>query len=59
MWLDVCIRKDLNADVVLPGGADISFQIVKEGCSHAQEFYAGCRVVGGTAVFQGLVEPIT
>ena len=31
---------------------------VKEGCSHTQEFYAEYHVVGGTAVFQGLVEPM-
>ena len=57
--LDRLHPQDLKSVVVLSGCADISFQSVKEGCSHAQEFYAGCRVVGGTAVFQGLIEPMT
>ena len=56
----VCIRKDLNGHVVLSGGTDISFQSVMncEVCIR-KEFFAECRVVGGTAVFQGLVERMT
>ena len=57
---DVCIRKDLNPLVVLSGGTDISFQSVMncEVCIR-KGLYAECRVVGGTAVFQGLVERMT
>ena len=56
----VCICKELNADVVLSGGTDISFQSVMncEVCIR-KELYAERRVVGGTAVFQGLLEPMT
>ena len=37
----VCIRKELNADVVLPGGTDISLQSVMkyDGCIR-KELYA-------------------
>ena len=50
----VCIRKDLDAHVVLSSCTDISFQSVMncEVCIR-KELYAECRVVGGTAVFQG------
>ena len=60
MRFEVCIRKDLSADRVLSGVTDIAFQSVKncDVCS-CKELYAECRVVGGTAVSQGLVEPMT
>ena len=50
MMPHVCIHRELNADVVLSGGKDISIR---------KEFFAECRVAGGTAVFQGLVERMT
>ena len=28
-------------------------------CSKGKDLYAECRVIGGTAVFHGLVEPVT
>ena len=57
---DVCSRRELNADVVLSGGTDISFQSVVncQACIR-KELYAERRVVGGTAVCQGLLEPMT
>ena len=58
-WI-VRIRKELNTVVVLSGGTDISFKNVKncDVCIR-KELYAECCIVGGTAVFQGLVERIT
>ena len=60
MNCDVCIRKELNADVVLSGGTDNTFQSVmnREVCIR-KELYAECRIVGGTAVFRGLVGRMT
>ena len=60
MNCDVCIRKELNADVVLSGGTDNTFQSVmnSDDCIR-KELYAECRIVGGTAVFRGLVERMT
>ena len=57
MMRHVCIHRELNADVVLSGGKDISLQsVMKCDVCIRRELYAECRVVGGTAVFQGLVE---
>ena len=57
---DVCSRRELNADVVLSGGTDISFQSVMnfQACIR-KELYAESRVVGGTTMCQGLVERMT
>ena len=51
---DVCIRKDLNAHVVLSSCTGISFQSVMncQACNRI-ELNAESRIVGGTAVFQG------
>ena len=56
----VVMRHVWNAHDVLSGGTDISFQSVmnSDACTR-KEWYAECRVVGGTAVFQGLVVRMT
>ena len=60
MNCDVCIGKELNADVVRSGCKDNTFRSVmnSDDCIR-KELYAECRIVGGTAVFRGLVERMT
>ena len=54
------MRHVLNAHVVLSGCTDISFESVMNCEVYIRkELYAECRVVGGTAVFQGLVGRMT
>ena len=60
MMPHVCIHRELNAGVVLSGSKDISLQsVTKCDVCIRKELYAECRVAGGTAVFQGLVERMT